>query len=67
MTVGADPRCMTDGAFLPDPDNALEAHIAVRKAVETIDTRFGGIPHTLPHPTLPHVSFAVELLHDILD
>jgi hypothetical protein len=32
MTVGAEPRCMTDGAFLPDPDNALEAHIAVRKA-----------------------------------
>ena len=23
---------MTDAAFLPDPDNATEAHIAVRKA-----------------------------------
>jgi hypothetical protein len=23
---------MTDAAFLPDPDDALEAHIAVRKA-----------------------------------
>ena len=32
MTVGADPRYMTDAAFLPDPDNAMEAKIAVRKA-----------------------------------
>ena len=32
MTVGADPQCMDDGAFLPDPDNAMEAQIAVRKA-----------------------------------
>jgi hypothetical protein len=32
MTVGADPQCMYDAAFLPDPDNATEAQIAVRKA-----------------------------------
>ena len=32
MTVGADPRYMDDGAFLPDPDNASEAKIAMRKA-----------------------------------
>ena len=32
MTVSADPRGMDDRAFLPDPDNASEAQIAVRKA-----------------------------------
>ena len=32
MTVSVDPRCMDDRAFLPDPDNAVEAKIAVRKA-----------------------------------
>ena len=32
MTVSADPRSMDDRAFLPDPDNASEAQIAVRKA-----------------------------------
>ena len=32
MTVSADPRCMDERAFLPDPDNASEAQIAVRKA-----------------------------------
>ena len=32
MTVSADPRCMDDRAYLPDPDNASEAQIAVRKA-----------------------------------
>jgi hypothetical protein len=32
MTVSADPRCMDDRPFLPDPDNASEAQIAVRKA-----------------------------------
>ena len=32
MTVSADPRCMDDRPFLPDPDNASEARIAVRKA-----------------------------------
>ena len=32
MTVAADPRGMNDRAFLPDPDNANEAKLAVRKA-----------------------------------
>jgi hypothetical protein len=32
MTVSAEARGMTEPAFLPDPDNASEAKIAVRKA-----------------------------------
>jgi hypothetical protein len=32
MTVGADDSTMTDRAFLPNPDNAMEASLAARKA-----------------------------------
>ena len=33
----------------------------LRLPIETIGTRFGGIPHTLPTPRLPHVDLALLL------
>ena len=38
---------MTDGAFLPDPDNAMEAKIAVRKAGRDATERTGRLADRL--------------------
>ena len=40
---------------------ALIVGVAFHMPVETIGTRFGGIPQTLPLPSLPHISVPLIL------
>jgi hypothetical protein len=47
ITVGADARHMSDPTFLPDPDDAAEAKIAVRKAGRDAAERAGRLADRL--------------------